>query len=201
MYSDTESMRAMLITGLITGLITVLLVPTGCSFYSATTPSTAPTADPTTGSEEDELAELLRTNAEGISHLEEFSDFCSAVNSEQDLEPAAPEVVLARFRSALEIAPERIVSELEALLEYLEFGILPDFGTVPLPSATVPIEDPAPELDSEPVDEYVFINPVPEQLALSVAEFIDQHCRSVTVSPLPPPTVPSAATPDYDSDS
>ena len=190
---------------LITVLLAGLFVAPACSSNADTTTTSTPSADLASGEPDDELAELQLGDSLDAHQLSEFGDFCTALSEDLNGESGGPQEVLARYRSALEFAPVHIVNELAALLEYLEFGTLPDFGTLPSPSTTQPVNETTQEPDDEPVDEpvdeYVFISPGPEQLALSVAEFIDQYCRSVTVSPLPPPTVPSSANPHHGSES
>jgi hypothetical protein len=153
---------------------------------------------------------------------ESYFAFCTAISAKAP-DPTNGsltfEDVLVTYRAALDIAPAEIAYELAALLDFLEFGIEPDFGEPPEVSVVPPLEpdtevtsesDPArPETDDaddagsdpasepseslpmfEPTDPFVFVAPDAEQLALSVAEFLESYCRGVAVNPLPPPTTP-----------
>ena len=153
---------------------------------------------------------------------ESYFAFCTAISAEApDLSdgPLTFEDVLVTYRAALDIAPAEIANELAALLDFLEFGIEPDFGEPPEISLVPPLEpdtevtsesdltrpetgdddhagsDPASEPSEslpmfEPTDPFVFVATDAEQLALSVAEFLETYCRGVAVNPLPPPTTP-----------
>jgi len=144
---------------------------------------------------------------------DEYSTFCQKVSSNILNGSIAFEDLIATYREALEFAPAEISSELAALLDFLEFGIEPDYGEPSVSTPVAPMRPTDPDTsetdqesqvdqdspqgpDSEPTDPFVFIAPNAEQLALSVAEFLETHCRGVTVSPLPAPTVPAAPEPE-----
>lgn len=136
------------------------------------------------------------------SAIDEFAVFCQAISIDtgnSTLPPSDPQAaaaIVAAYRAALNVAPPEIFRELAALLDFLEFGIEPDFGE----RSENPVLEPSEPLDSgsaadpvtEPTDPFVFISPDADQLALSVAEFLELRCGGVALNPLPPPTTPLA---------
>jgi hypothetical protein len=155
----------------------------------ATPTGSTPSQDPSGIS--DELEEIAADNS-GSGLINEYAEFCDLIRS--DTVAGTPEdlQVVQTYRRALSLAPPEIGNELEALLDYLEFGIEPDFGEVPAESDFDPGQDATEDPSSEPDDSVVFVTPDAEQLALSVSAFLEMYCRGVALNPLPPPTVPAA---------
>jgi hypothetical protein len=160
-----------------------------------TVPTVRPEAE-RTGGISDELDDLKLLDPDGIDLSDEFAAFCDLIRNEADTEVPSVAEVLGVYRSALAKAPLEIRSELAALLDYLEFGTEPDFGEQPPRQDYIPQEESSEDPATEPTDPYVFVSADAEQLALSVAAFLDLHCRGVSINPLPPPTVPAALTTD-----
>jgi hypothetical protein len=177
-------------TCLIVGALCVLPSCSGGAAPTGTTQIESPRAIT------DILDEAGERILDGSSQTGEFAAFCELIRSEIDSEVPAPDQVLSIYRSALGEAPAAIRNELAALLDYLEFGTEPDFGELPPQEEFIPDEESSEDPASEPTDSYVFVQADAEQLALSVAAFLDLHCRGVALNPLPPPTVPGAPTAD-----
>jgi hypothetical protein len=182
------------------------------SLVGCTSPATPTSVDATVsgsrnngdGESRDDLSALEPGD---FNAIHEHGIFCEAIRSHGVDGSITFEALIATYRDALLLAPPEISNELSALLDFLEFGIEPDYGELPAaptpaPSSSVnPVtegnDDSAAEgVESEPTDPYVFVTPNSEQLALSVAEFLETHCRGVALSPLPPPTAPNLLAPD-----
>ncbi len=144
----------------------------------------------------DELDELVPQGQEGAGQRSEFMAFCDLIRSDSNAETPAAAEVLTMYRTALSEAPTEIRNELAALLDYLEYGIEPDYGEQLPADEFIPPEESSDDPATEPTDPYLFVSADAEQLALSVAAFLDLQCRGVALNPLPPPTVPAAAVAD-----
>jgi hypothetical protein len=144
----------------------------------------------------DALDDLATRSPDSSDPIEEHRAFCDLIRSDVTADVPAASEVLSMYRTALAQAPAEISNELAALLDYLEFGIAPDFGDPPPTEELIPPEESSEDPATEPTDPYVYVSPDAEQLALSVAAFVDLHCRGVALNPLPPPTVPAALTAD-----
>jgi hypothetical protein len=186
----------------------VLITAGAIIFFAACTTVAEPTADSGSSPPSQILRDLDELSPGDPSALDEYAAFCRAISIDAgnrtlpSADPLAAEAVLAAYRAALNVAPANILKELAALLDFLEFGIEPDFGE-PLET---PIFEPSDPLDppdqtdqeaaadpvTEPTDPFIFISPDADQLALSVAAFLELHCGGVALNPLPPPTVPAA---------
>jgi hypothetical protein len=192
----------------VTAGLTILL-------FAACTSDAVPTAGTEVGrnlQSTRDLNDIADVEPGEFNSEESYFAFCTAISAKAPDPSNGPltfEDLLVTYRAALDIAPREIAFELAALLDFLEFEIEPDFGEPPEISVLEPTrpdpddadDDPAgdpsespPEF--EPTDPFVFVAPTTEQLALSVAEFLEAHCRGVAVSPLPPPTTPGLPT-DY----
>ncbi len=194
----------------------VLVTAGAIIFLAACTTIAEPTADSGSSPPSQILGDLDELSPGDPSARDEYAAFCQAISIDPDnsalpaADPLAAEAVLAAYRAALNVAPAEILKELAALLDFLEFGIEPDFGEpvdIPIFEPSDPLEQPdqADQADrtdqetaagpvTEPTDPYVFISPDADQLALSVAAFLELHCGGVALNPLPPPTVPAAVT-------
>jgi hypothetical protein len=140
----------------------------------------------------DALDDLATRSPDSSDQINEFRAFCDLIRSDVTADVPAASEVLSMYRLALAEAPPEIINELAALLDYLEFGIAPDFGDPPPTEELIPNEESTEDPASEPSDPYLFVATDAEQLALSVAAFLDLRCRGVALNPLPPPTVPAA---------
>lgn len=176
-------------------LIGVLVLSAGCTPASQSDPGAPPTGP---DGPVDPLTEAAEAGPSWEVTSPEFCAGVAALTSENTRDGAITlDQVIARYHELLPLAPLEITVEIEALLDYLTSGTPPEFAAAPPdpdaaatspPRASHPFdEDTEPESD-EWHDDVLYGTGDAEQLAVTLAAFLEFRCRGTAVNPLPAAT-------------